>query len=165
MTIITQPAPTPAAEPRLPTGTYRRVRGAVGVVVAVGLALSVGWGAAWWASRVADPGVPTSPAVESTWGIQVTSVTTTADGGLVDLRFVVLDPGKAAAAMDGRNVAPRLLVGDADTVLLPSMTVHRGLTAGHSYFLLYRNTGGLVRPGHEISVLVGKLRIEHVVPG
>lgn len=165
MTTTTQRIGSDAAQPPAPGRAGRPVRGLVGALLAVVLALAAGWGAARWTTRVAEPGVPSSPAVESAWGIQVTSVTTTADGGLVDLRFVVLDPGKAAAAMDGRDVAPRLLVGDDDVVLFPSMTLHRGLTVGHSYFLLYRNTGGLVRPGHEISVLVGELRIGHVVPG
>ena len=112
------------------------------------------------------PTVPSSPAVEQTWGVHVTAVNVTADGGLIDLRLVVLDATKAAALMADRQVAPRIVVEDSGRLtLFPAMTVHRRMQVGRTYFLLYRNTGGVVRAGHELTIAVGRLRINGVVPG
>jgi hypothetical protein len=111
--------------------------------------------------------VPRSGAVEDAFGVRITSVTVTGDGGLVDLRFIVLDPSKAAAMMASQDLAPRLAADhDGEVVFLPAMTMHRPMTAGRTYFMLYRNTGGIIRSGHEIAILVGNdVRIRHVVPG
>jgi len=149
----------------------RRLRAglpAVVLAVVLGLlALAAGWGAVRLTTGSADPVVPTSAAVESTWGVRMTSVNIGADGGLVDLRFVVLDSSKATALMAAqREQAPRLAVEDEGLkTFYPSMTVHRQMTVGRTYVMLFRNTGGSIRSGHELLILVGDLRIDHVVPG
>jgi hypothetical protein len=153
-----------AVSPRQTRAPWRVVVLAAVVVVA----LAVGWGAVRLASGPAEPAVPTSPAVESTWGVRMTSVNIGADGGLVDLRFVVLDSSKATALMAAkRDAAPRLAVDDDGGMktFYPSMTVHRQMTVGRTYILLYRNTGGSIRSGHDLMILVGDLRIDRVVPG
>lgn len=148
-------------------GTRQRVRGWLPAVVLLVLALVAGWSAVRLTTGVAEPGVPSSPAVEATWGVRMTSVNLGADGGLVDLRFVVLDSSKATALMAAqRDVVPRLAVDDDGLkTFYPSMTVHRQMTAGRTYVLLFRNTGGTIRSGHDLMILVGDLRIDHVVPG
>lgn len=148
--------------------TPGRVRRVLLPVVLAVVAVAAGWGGVRLVAGADDPGVPTSSAVETEWGVRMTSVNVGADGGLVDLRFVVLDPSKATALMTAqRDVAPRLAVDDDDEVktFYPSMTVHRQMTAGRTYVMLYRNTGGAIRSGHEITILIGDLRIDHVVPG
>ena len=42
---------------------------------------------------------PVSPAIEARWGVRVSHVGVSADGGLVDVRFVVLDPDRALALL------------------------------------------------------------------
>jgi hypothetical protein len=140
---------------------------AVVVVAVVALAVIAGLGAVALARGDSSPTVPRSADVEAAFGVRVTSVTVTGDGGLVDLRFIVLDPSKAAALMADQDLAPRLATDhDGEVVFLPAMTMHRPMTAGRTYFMLYRNTGGIIRSGHEIAILVGNdLRIRHVVPG
>ncbi len=136
------------------------------VVLVLSATLGISWGLARISGREAAPVVPDHAQVEATWGVRITSVTVTADGGLVDLRFVVLDSTKAAALMDDRSVAPRLLVDSGgEATLYPAMTMHREMSVGRTYFLLYRNTGGLVQPHAGISIVAGELRIDGVVPG
>jgi hypothetical protein len=164
MTTLLDPGELSVPEPP----TRRRPPTAALVVVAVMvLAVIAGLGAVALARGGSEPTVPRSPAVEVAFGVRITSVTVTGDGGLVDLRFVVLDPSKAAALMASRDLAPRLAADhDGEVVFLPAMTMHRPMTAGRTYFMLYRNTGGIIRSGHEIAILVGNdSRISHVVPG
>jgi hypothetical protein len=136
-------------------------------VVLAAVAVAAGWAGMRFVAGANDPVVPASSAVETAWGVRMTSVNVGADGGLVDLRFVVLDPSKATALMAGqRDVVPRLAVDDKGLkTFYPSMTVHRQMTAGRTYVMLYRTTGGTIRSGQEMTILVGNLRIDHVVPG
>lgn len=98
-------------------------------------------------------------------GVRVVRVATAGGGGLLDLRFQVLDPDKAAAIHD-LETPPAIL--DETTGLL----VHE-LYMGHShtarfktavtYYLVFENPGDLVRRGSVVSVLLGDAQIEHIV--
>jgi hypothetical protein len=109
--------------------------------------------------------VPVNPAIEATWGVRVSQVAMTADGGLVDLRFVVLDPDKAIAMMSDVANLP-VLRDEANGVMVTStapMGDDHTLVAGHTYFLLYRNTRGVIQPGTPVAILFpGGLAIDHV---
>ncbi len=109
--------------------------------------------------------IPINPAIESKWGIRVSQVAVTADGGLVDFRFIVLDPDKAAEMLSNVDNLPVLLPDGASVVVnsTAQMGAHPTLRAGQTYFLLYRNAGGTVRSGDALSVLFGDLKIEHVI--
>jgi hypothetical protein len=143
------------------TSVVARVLAVLATVLA---ALALGWMVGSFANGSA-PGVPQSNEIEAEWGVRFTSVTLTADGGLVDLRFVVLDPEKASLLLGDEEEAPRLAVReDGEVVLHPAMILHRGLQTGHTYVLLYRNTGGVVRVGHDVSILAGDERIDGARP-
>jgi len=138
------------------------VVGAVLVVVAV--AALVAFGALTRQAGSASVQVPLNPAIEAKWGIRVSQVAVTADGGLVDFRFVVLDPDKASEMMSNVDNLP-VLRPDGSQSLINSaaqMTDTHNLRAGQTYFLLYRNSAGALRSGHQVSVLFGDLAIEHV---
>ena len=109
--------------------------------------------------------VPLSADVEAKWGIRVTQVAVTADGGLVELRFVVLDSEKASAMMNSVNNLP-VMHPDGTNLLVNSaaqMSEHSVLTAGQTYFLLYRNTSGVVKRGASLTIAFGDLHIDHVI--
>ena len=133
------------------------------------LALAGGYaaGRGWFTARSApDPTImPISPAIEEQWGVRVTQIGVTADGGLVDFRFIVLDPDKALAALQDVNKLPVLVAEDTGTVV-NSVALHgreHNLNPGQTYFLLYRNTGGAIKPGGAVTVKFGDLLLEHVV--
>jgi hypothetical protein len=112
------------------------------------------------------PGVmPVNPAVEQAFGVRLTHIGVSADGGLIDMRYLVLDPGKADALTETPGDVPRIITEDSGVVLDTAaiMGAHHDLQAGRTAFLLYRNTGGAVRPGTVVTVVFNDLRIEHVV--
>jgi len=108
--------------------------------------------------------MPANPAIEDRWGIRVSQIGVTADGGLVDFRFVVLDPDKALAMMQDVNNLPVLVAEDKSGIINSAamMPTKHELTPGKTYFLLYRNTQNAVKPSALVSVLFSNdLRLEH----
>ena len=98
-------------------------------------------------------------------GVKVARVAVTGGGGIVDLRYRVIDPDKAAlvhspgkppTVMDERSgrVLDELFMGHA----------HKGkFKAGVAYYLLFVNRQGAVRPGGRVAVALGGVRLEHVL--
>ncbi len=117
-------------------------------------------GASQFAARSA-----TSAAIEERWGIRITQIGVIADGGLLDFRFIVVDPDKALAMLDDPKNLPALIAEDSHAVVTSAalMAHKNALNAGRTYFLLYRNTGGAIKRGTSVSVVIGDLRLEHIV--
>lgn len=109
----------------------------------------------------ATPAARFAPAgdLEALGGIQVTQVGVTAAGGLVDLRFKVLDAAKARKLLgDPANIPVLVAQGG-----LPLHAPHNALKGakygdGLVYFILYPNVRGAVRPGDEVTVAMGETR-------
>ena len=124
------------------------------------------WLAAWW-MQPAEPTVPVmpaSPAIEEKYGVQFTFLAVTADGGLIDLRYRVVDAGKARSFGHYTETAP-LLVSE-DTGLMVQTTAmglhnHR-VETGYTYYILYRNTASAIKSGSKVTIQVGDLKLEHV---
>ena len=110
-------------------------------------------------------GIPINPAFEQALGVRLTQLAVSADGGLVDVRFLVLDPSKAADITADAASVPRLIVEQTGAVVSSAalMGAKHDLRAGRTSFLLYRNTGGAIRRGTLVSVVFSDLRVEHVV--
>ena len=134
------------------------------VLIAALVVLAAWFG--WQAARgVQLPGTPASAeVVEAQWGIRIQHIGVSADGGLIDFRFVVVDPDKAVPLLSVEN-RPRLFVEDSgamvDSLMHPPHS-HEP-TAGQSHFLLYNNTGGAIQRGASVSVLLGDLRLEGII--
>lgn len=114
------------------------------------------------ANRV--PPVVTKAGLAQRSGVRVTHVSLTGDGGLVDLRYQVLDADKAAAIHDPAN--PPEVVDEETGVVVdrPFMGhAHGGkFKLGHTYYLIFENPGNLVRRGSRVTVVLGDARIPHV---
>ena len=110
-------------------------------------------------------GIPTNPAFEQAYGVRLTQLAVSADGGLVDVRFLVLDPVKAAQLTADATAIPRLIVEETGAVVQSAalMGAKHDLRAGRTSFLLYRNTAGAIRRGTLVTIAFGDLRVEHVV--
>jgi hypothetical protein len=115
--------------------------------------------------------IPTSPQIEQTWGIRVVDVITLADGGLIELRYQVVDPSRGS----------RIHVGGSETASLPVLRdetrgkvltaksamfhFHHGQTAvnGRTYSILYGNSGGVIHVGDLITIRMSDgLQLRHV---
>lgn len=98
-------------------------------------------------------------------GVRVTSVAVTGGGGLVDLRFRVFDPDKAAAIHD--PATPPAIVDEASGLLISQLFMghaHSGPFApAVTYYLIFENTANWVHHGSKVTVLLGDAQLEHVI--
>jgi hypothetical protein len=115
--------------------------------------------------------VPTSPAIEQRWGVRFTGVTILADGGVVELRYIALDPATAGRLHSGSLAnLPVLVAEDSGKTVRSSSqmfgvhTAHAGDDVrGRSYSVVYGNADAAIRPGGTVSiVLADGLRLDHV---
>jgi hypothetical protein len=139
---------------------------AIGVVVAAALPA---------AGRAADPiqvAAPiqvaplTSGEFEARYGIRLDQIAVTGGGGLVDVRFTVLDPARAKPLLRGHEGLPRVLVeGGGAALEAPSHGAMRNirLQRDAACFLLYPNARGAIRPGTRVALAFGDVRLEQVV--
>ena len=94
-------------------------------------------------------------------GVRLTQVAVTGAGGLLDLRFRVLDSSRAASV---HSTSP-MLVDERTGVVVNKLFMgheHRGrLKAGQSYYLIFTNPGNLVQRGSRVTVQLGTVRVAH----
>ena len=106
---------------------------------------------------------PQSAAIESALGVRFSRVAVVADGGLVTVSYVVLDQEKASRFQSDREHPPvlRSESRDASTRRFSLMKQGHLLRAGQTYYLVYQNTRGALRPGEMTGIEVGSLRLRH----
>ena len=113
------------------------------------------------AARAAQP-VPPQPPTEQELeaGIQVLHIGVTASGGLVDVRFKVLDDAKGTALLGNMDNAPQIIVGDKPPLMPPHHAIKGGRFAkDQTLFILYPNMREAVKPGAEVYVAFGATRL------
>lgn len=150
--------------------THRRRIGLIaGTILALSVPAVIGVLLAGRGGATEGP-LPVSPAVfEEQTGIRIVRVATVGGGGLVDVRFQVLDPDKAIAVHDGES--PLVLVDeDGGEVVSTAFhgrhsggTTQTGLNPAATYYLLFSNSSRTLERGDRASVLLGDVRLEHVL--
>jgi hypothetical protein len=104
-------------------------------------------------------------AIQETWGIRIVNVAVTAGGGLIDLRFQVIDPDKALGLLNPDGFPA--LVDAASGQVLDKGGAHgghaKGFKAGRTYYFLYQNNGGALRAGSRVTVRIGNVSLENVL--
>ena len=168
----------PAAPLR--SGGRRRVRvlGLVAGIVVTVLAVVAGLGVRGLAGR-SHPATATRAAVPAAWvrpavskaglvdrsGVKITQLAVTGDGGLVDLRYQVIDPDKAATLHDANN--PPAVVDEQTGVVVHDLFMGHShsdpFAFGETYYLVFDNPGNLVRRGSYVTVLLGDAEVDHVL--
>jgi hypothetical protein len=100
--------------------------------------------------------------LEADYGVRFDLVAVTASGGLVDLRFTVLDEAKAKGLFHTVASSPALLVEGKGTVLRTRKGMNHTLSllTGGRYFVLFSNSGGVIQAGTKVSVVIDDVRIE-----
>lgn len=119
--------------------------------------------------------VITAQRLEEEYGIRLTLVAVTAAGGMVDVRYRIIDPEKASQLVDPDDggIMPMLHVQDelctdtgpyaqyAEILLMPDSHMRtQQLVADRMYFTLIPNTRGVVRRGTSVMVVFGDVAIE-----
>jgi hypothetical protein len=97
-------------------------------------------------------------------GVQISQVAVTGQGGLVDLRYRVIDPDLASAIHD--PATPPAVIDDRTGVVVSDLFMghqhSEEFRAGTTYYLIFTNPGNLVRRGTTVSVLLGDSQVDHV---
>ena len=102
--------------------------------------------------------------LEQDYGVRFDLIGVTASGGLVDLRFTVLDATKAKALFHDASSSPALYVESTGSVLRTRKGMgHRlDMVAGGRYFMLFSNAGGVVQAGTPVSIVIDDIRLEPI---
>ncbi|HEV7665592.1 MAG TPA: hypothetical protein VGQ62_18820 [Chloroflexota bacterium] len=139
--------------------------GLIGLVI-VGAAAFIGF-QSWTTApgSIVTNALPTTAGIiEERWGVRFTQIGVTADGGLVDVRYQVLDADKAQVLTSDEEHLPVLLdEGSGKVINSAALMPNHNLQAGRTYFVLYRNTDGAITPGNQVSIVLGGQRLEHLV--
>ncbi len=141
------------------------------LVVVLGVLLITG-GLIGWRNYVSThqnwvPGtMPVSEEIEEKFGVRFTFLAVTAGGGMVELRYRVVDEDKAANFGHFTETAPLLISeenGDFVDVTIMGLHNHR-VEPGRTYYILYRNTKNALKSGYPVTIAIGDLQLKHVVP-
>jgi hypothetical protein len=167
-------APSPAGNasgPAAPAGARPRSRGAIAALLGLALAvlvlpvtLAVGITAATAPATPATARVVTAADFQAEYGIRVDLVAVIAAGGLVNVRFTVLDADKAGHLLHDTAELPSLYVEGTGAVLRTSQPkAHKmRILDGASYFLMYPNSGGAIQRGTQVSLFVDPVRLQPI---
>ena len=104
------------------------------------------------------------------WGIQVSGLFLSAGGNMVDFRYKMLDPAKAAF-LTRPETKPELLNQSSGAKLIvpdtPKVGQLRQITrqpaAGKMYFILFANTRHHVKSGDKVTIAAGDFKLENLV--
>lgn len=123
----------------------------------------------WRLSEAAKPqlqsnGVPVNVAIEERFGVRFTGVHVVGKSGLVDLRYQVLDVGKAKNFGHYTETSPMLISEEnGKTVEVTIMGLHNHrVEAGRMYYILYRNTDNALAPGNQVTLKIDDLQLAHI---
>jgi hypothetical protein len=106
-----------------------------------------------------------APGLAERSGVRLIRVAVTGGGGLLDLRYQVVDPSKAVTVHEART--PPAIIDERTGLVLNRLLMghahHGQLKPAVSYYLIFENTGNWVRRGSEVTVLLGNAQVEHIV--
>ena len=107
--------------------------------------------------------VPVSAAMEQQLGVRFSRVAVVADGGLVTVFYVVLDP-ETAYRFQNDVTHPPVLHSESRNLLTKKVALMKQghqVRAGQTYYLVYDNPG-VLKPGEQVTITYGALRLAHV---
>ena len=123
----------------------------------------------WRTAGAANAGrpynVPQSSSIEAKFGIRFTQAAVVADGGLVELRYTVLDTQKATKFQSDTHHPP-VLTSDkrSKDALYRTALMKQGhdLRPGQTYYILYLNNHNAVRSGETMHIAAGGSTLANV---
>ena len=102
--------------------------------------------------------------LEDEYGIEILRIAVTAQGGLVDFRFKILDPDRARVLIKAPIKPPTLVAADSGLSLNSPQKIVGSvrLQKDAVCFLLYPNVRTAVKAGTLVSAVFGGVRVEPV---
>ena len=108
--------------------------------------------------------------IEDQLGIRIVGLRRSSAGYMLDLRYRVIDPAKAASLLD-RKINPYLVdeatgaqlgVPDAPKVGQLRPTSRNNVIPGRNYYILFANPGRYLNGGSKVTLIAGDVRIPHL---
>lgn len=100
------------------------------------------------------------------YGLQITRIGVTAAGGIIDLRYKILDAVKASPLLSDPTTLLTLVAVDSGLTLNPARMGRSHdrirMKNGAVPFNFYPNARGAVKPGTLVSVAFGKIKVEPI---
>lgn len=99
-------------------------------------------------------------------GINMSLLGVTAQGGMIEFRYQVVDPDKASLLLHQDDRRPVLVDEDSGATLAMLSRPHNhkaDLKAGGTYFFMMANSHNALHDGSKVTVIVGDVRLEHLV--
>jgi hypothetical protein len=137
-----------------------------GVVVLLALALVAA--VVWRFGAIADASpkydVPHNGQMEGALGVRFTQAAVVGDGGIVELRYMVLDTQKGSAFQNDTKHPPVLRSERNGKVAWRAALMKQGheLRPGQTYYILYLNNGSAIKRGDKIEITAGSNKLVHV---
>lgn len=168
MSTDTLTAPRPTPEPEVRRRRRWQPRWVLVLVLLLTVALVVGARAVAAGGGDVRSGTEAVSAQEfaAHTGISVTLLGVIAGGGMIQFRYQVVDPDKAALVLHDDARRPVLVAeGSGETLAMVSRPhSHKAdLQLGGTYFFLMANTRNALRDGTKVTVIIGDVRLEHLV--
>ncbi|MBD3783061.1 MAG: hypothetical protein IE926_08920 [Micrococcales bacterium] len=163
-TLTAAPVPAPAA----PTPHARRRIVLVAALLVLALAAFFGVRAVMAHAADVRSGTEAVSAEEfgARTGAKISLIGVTAGGGMIELRYQVVDPDKASLLLHQADKRPVLVVEDTGETLAMVSRPHNHkaeLNLGGTYFFIMANTRNAIHDGSKVTVIIGDVRLEHVV--
>lgn len=107
--------------------------------------------------------------LQERWGIKIIGLRQSANGYMLDFRYRVLDPEKAAPLFD-RKTKPHLIdqaTGAQFIVPEPpkvgALRNTRKPVANKNYFVMFANPGNYIKKGSKVTVVIGDFKAENLI--
>jgi hypothetical protein len=110
-------------------------------------------------------GIPPHPEIEERFGVRFTGLYMVSRGGMIDMRYRVVDVGKAKNFGHFTETSPLIIAKDSGkTIEVTVMMLHNHrVEGGRVYYILFRNTENAIKPGSRVSIQIDDLISENVV--
>ena len=109
--------------------------------------------------------MPISAEIEATYGVRFTGVDVTAGGGMIQIRYQVIDSDKTAGIHDNEG-APFIIDSSGKKYADPGMAGHSHVggtkPSGSSDYVLLANAAGGVKAGSVVTIKIGDLEMRNV---
>ncbi len=99
------------------------------------------------------------------YGVRINLLAVTAAGGMLDLRYQVLDAQKAQSLFAAPSAAPKLYIPQKHVSLATEADPRQqypALKDGNLYLVMFTNNGNAVKVGDEIEIRFGDLQVTSI---
>jgi hypothetical protein len=121
------------------------------------------------AQTSASTTLPSRDSLSKEWGIEIIGLRRSAGGYMLDFRYKVLDPEKAAGLFKREDKPYLIDQASGRKFLVPNppkvgpMRTSNKPQANRNYFVMFGNPGTFIQSGNKVTIVIGDFRVEDLV--